>query len=57
MNKHGIDEENKFREFIGPVLRSRIIDVDNAEVSLLDGTFLGSISQLRNLGLRQHDHT
>ena len=34
---------------IGPMLRSGIIDMDNAEVYLLDGTFLGTLSQLRNM--------
>jgi len=34
---------------IGPVLRSEAVDVDNAELYLLDGTFLGSLNQLRQL--------
>jgi putative SbcD/Mre11-related phosphoesterase len=34
---------------IGPMLRSGIIDMDNAEVYLLDGTYLGTIYQLRNM--------
>lgn len=34
---------------IGPVLRSEAIDVDDAELYLLDGTYLGTLSQLRNL--------
>ena len=34
---------------IGPVLRSEAVDVDNAELYLLDGTFLGTLNQLRNL--------
>ena len=36
-------------QMIGPMLRSGIIDMDNAEVYLLDGTFLGTLSQLRNM--------
>ena len=36
-------------QMIGPMLRSGIIDMDNAEVYLLDGTFLGPLSQLRNM--------
>ncbi|NWG10201.1 metallophosphoesterase [Candidatus Bathyarchaeota archaeon] len=32
---------------IGPVLRSEVVDVENAETYLLDGTFLGTLSQLR----------
>jgi hypothetical protein len=35
-------------EYIGPVLRSGSIDLDNAEAYLLDGTFLGKIEQLRS---------
>jgi len=34
---------------IGPVLRSESIDVDNSELYLLDGTYLGTLSQLRGL--------
>jgi putative SbcD/Mre11-related phosphoesterase len=34
---------------IGPVLRSEAVDVDNAELFLLDGTFLGTLNQLRKL--------
>jgi uncharacterized protein len=34
---------------IGPVLRSEAVDVDEAELYLLDGTFLGTLNQLRNL--------
>jgi uncharacterized protein len=34
---------------IGPVLRSETVDVDDAELYLLDGTFLGSLNQLRQL--------
>jgi putative SbcD/Mre11-related phosphoesterase len=35
-------------EYIGPVLRSKSVDMENAEVHMLDGTFLGRISQLRS---------
>ena len=34
---------------IGPVLRSEAVDVDGAELYLLDGTYLGTLSQLRSL--------
>jgi putative SbcD/Mre11-related phosphoesterase len=34
---------------IGPMLRSGIIDLDNAEVYLLDGTYLGTLNQLRKI--------
>jgi hypothetical protein len=34
---------------IGPVLRSEAVDVDNAELYLLDGTYIGTLNQLRKL--------
>ena len=34
---------------IGPVLRSEAVDVDEAELFLLDGTYLGTLNQLRQL--------
>ncbi len=34
---------------IGPVLRSEAVDVDNSELYLLDGTYLGTLNQLRTL--------
>ena len=34
-------------ELIGPVLRSTAVDVDNSELYLLDGTYLGILDQLR----------
>ena len=33
----------------GPVLRSDAVDLENAETFLLDGTFLGTLNQLRHL--------
>ncbi len=36
-------------QMIGPLLRSGIIDMDNAELYLTDGTYLGTIAQLRNI--------
>jgi hypothetical protein len=35
-------------EYLGPLLRSGSIDIDDAEVYMLDGTFLGTINQLRS---------
>jgi len=32
------------------VLRSDAVDLENAETYLLDGTFLGTLGQLRSLG-------
>lgn len=34
---------------IGPVLRSKAINVEDSELYLLDGTYLGTLKQLRNL--------
>jgi hypothetical protein len=34
---------------IGPVLRSEAVDVDNSELYLLDGTYLGTLNQLRSI--------
>ena len=34
---------------IGPVLRSETVDLDNSEIYLLDGTYLGTLDQLRKL--------
>jgi putative SbcD/Mre11-related phosphoesterase len=34
---------------IGPVLRSEAVDADNADLYLLDGTYLGTLNQLRRL--------
>lgn len=49
MNRKGSGKSARYKMFIGPVLRYRSVDIDNAELYLLDGTFLGSISQLRGL--------
>jgi uncharacterized protein len=34
---------------IGPVLRSEALQMDNSELYLLDGTYLGTLNQLRNM--------
>ncbi len=49
LNERRSDGDFKTAMVTGPVLRSDAIDSRNAEVCLLDGTFLGSIDQLRNL--------
>ncbi len=50
INERRRGKNAKSRAFIGPVLRSGSVDIDNAETYLLDGTFLGTISQLRKFG-------
>ena len=39
-----------YREYMGPVLRSGAVDFENAEAYLFDGTFLGIVQDLRQLG-------
>jgi hypothetical protein len=34
---------------IGPMLRSGIMNMDDAEIYLLDGTYIGTLNQLRNM--------
>jgi putative SbcD/Mre11-related phosphoesterase len=43
-------EEKHAGEGLGPVLRSGAVDLNEAEVHLLDGTYLGHVKQLRMLG-------
>ena len=45
--KRGKDE--RYGAFIGPVSHSGSINLDNAEIYLLDGTFLGTLNQLKTL--------
>lgn len=49
INKKSLGKGRKSRTFIGPVLRSGSVNLENAGIYLLDGTFLGTISQLRTL--------
>jgi putative SbcD/Mre11-related phosphoesterase len=37
------------RRYMGPLLRSGAVNIDQAEALLLDGSYLGTISQLRNI--------
>jgi putative SbcD/Mre11-related phosphoesterase len=43
-------EETHAGERLGPVLRSGAVDMDDAEVHLLDGTYLGRVKQLKAFG-------
>jgi putative SbcD/Mre11-related phosphoesterase len=48
VNRKGSWARSRMRnDYIGPILRSQSVDVENAEVHMLDGTFLGRVSQLR----------
>jgi putative SbcD/Mre11-related phosphoesterase len=42
-------KEEQTKTLVGPVLRSETVDMGNAEIYLLDGTYLGTLSQLRNM--------
>ena len=42
-------EEKHAGEGLGPILRSGAVDIDDAEVHLLDGTYLGHVKQLKAL--------
>lgn len=43
-------EETHAGEGLGPLLRSGAVDMDSAEVHLLDGTYLGRVRQLKSFG-------
>jgi len=49
INRKSSGRGAKSVEYLGPVLRSGSVDLENAETYLLDGTFLGTINQLRSL--------
>jgi hypothetical protein len=42
-------QKRKGEAFIGPILRSGCTKMDEAEIYLLDGTFLGTVAQLKAL--------
>jgi hypothetical protein len=44
-----LNERKTSERIVGPILRSDAVNLRNAEVYLLDGTFLGTLNQLRNL--------
>jgi len=50
LNEKNSGGEAKGEKILGPVLRAEAVDMENAEVYLLDGTFLGVLSQLKVLG-------
>ncbi|MFX1294339.1 MAG: metallophosphoesterase [Promethearchaeota archaeon] len=43
----GIPFNTKDSKFIGPLLKSNLLNIDEAEVLLLDGTLLGKIKEIR----------
>ncbi len=48
----GVKGRGRYREFVGPVLRSRVANWDESEIYMLDGTFLGTIAQLKTLSTK-----
>jgi len=49
INRRSTGKGAKSVEYLGPILRSGSVDIESAETYLLDGTFLGTVSQLRSL--------
>jgi putative SbcD/Mre11-related phosphoesterase len=49
INETKYRKESKDETLIGPVLRSKAVDVDDSELYLLDGNYLGTLNQLRQL--------
>lgn len=45
-----INKKSDQRRYIGPILRSKSVNIDEAEAYLFDGTFLGTVKQLKTLG-------
>ncbi|UCE36526.1 MAG: metallophosphoesterase [Thermoplasmata archaeon] len=43
----GIAVNERDSELLGPIMKNKLVDLDNAEIYLLDGTFLGKLSDLR----------
>jgi len=52
INRKSMRRAARSRELIGPVLRSRGVNLSEAEIYLLDGTFLGTVNQLVKLTYR-----
>lgn len=49
LNEKTIREMGETGKIAGPILRLEAVDLKNAEVYLLDGTFMGNLSQLENV--------
>ena len=45
-----LNEGGENERIVGPVLRSAAVDLENSEIYLLDGTFVGTLGQLKSLG-------
>ncbi len=49
LNERKLAGKAESEKIVGPVLRSESVDMENAETYLLDGTFLGTLNQLKIL--------
>ncbi|MBX5328268.1 MAG: metallophosphoesterase [Candidatus Bathyarchaeota archaeon] len=49
LNERKLYGKTESERIVGPVLRSEAVDMENAETYLLDGTFLGTLNQLKIL--------
>ncbi len=49
LNERKASGNSKTERTVGPILRSEAVDMENAETYLLDGTFLGTLNQLKIL--------
>jgi putative SbcD/Mre11-related phosphoesterase len=49
INETKLRKKEQTPTIIGPVLRSEAVDLDNSEIYLLDGTYLGTLIQLKRL--------
>jgi putative SbcD/Mre11-related phosphoesterase len=49
LNERRLSGKPGSERIVGPVLRSEAVNMENAEAYLLDGTFLGALSQLKNM--------
>jgi len=47
INEKNLRKDQKSSAFIGPILRSKSVKIDDSEVYMLDGTFLGTVNQLK----------
>ena len=47
INEKNLGKSRESSAFIGPILRSKSVNIEGSEVYMLDGTFLGTVNQLR----------
>jgi putative SbcD/Mre11-related phosphoesterase len=47
----GTSINNPKQKLLGPILKNKFVDMDNARITLLDGTYLGKLKDLQDLEL------